>query len=89
MAFIKQVIKYKRKNMPAKSSKQQEVKAVEVNERARKKNNSKKNKKKKKNRLATIICILLLLFFISTLIISTVKLLKWNENNKETSNFYY
>ena len=59
-------------------------KPIDINEIRKNNISSNKNKKKKKNRMATIICILLLLFFISTLIISTVKLLKWNENNKET-----
>ena len=42
MAFIKQVVKYKRTNVPAKLSNQQEQKAIETDKNVTKKNNSKK-----------------------------------------------
>lgn len=42
MAFIKQVIKYKRTNIPAKMTNQLDKKAIEAKENVAEKNNSKK-----------------------------------------------
>ena len=42
MAFIKQVIKYKRTNIPAKMTNQLDKKAIEAKENVAQKNNSKK-----------------------------------------------
>lgn len=42
MAFIKQVIKYKRTNIPAKMTNQRDKKAIEAKENVAEKNNSKK-----------------------------------------------